>query len=152
VLDERLDISSGSHLVSTAAETPLIVFAGGAVPKARLDALASVGVEVIEDTGRDVLAVLKQLGAREIQSVLVEGGANVAGKLLDAGLVDKVSFFLAPIIIGGREAPIAIGGQGAEALADAYDLQDVEITARGRDIEVTGYPKRRVRIKEKVEK
>ena len=143
VLDERLDISPGSHLVSTAGEAPLIIFAGGAVPKARLDTLALAGVEVIEDTGRDVLAALKQLGAREIQSVLVEGGANVAGKLLDAGLVDKVSFFLAPMIIGGRDAPTAVGGQGAEALADAFDLQDVEVAPRGRDIEVTGYPKRR---------
>lgn len=143
VLDERLALSPGSHLVSTSGEAPLIVFAGGAVPKAGLEALALAGVEVIEDTGRDVLAALKQLGEREIQSVLVEGGANVAGKLLDAGLVDKVSFFLAPMIIGGRDAPTAVGGQGAEALADAFDLQDVEVTPRARDIEVTGYPKRR---------
>ena len=143
VLDERLDISPGSHLVSTAGEAPLIIFAGGAVPKARLDTLASAGVEVIEDTGRDVLAALKQLGEREIQSVLVEGGPNVAGRLLDAGLVDKVSFFLAPMIIGGRDAPTAVSGEGAEALADTFDLQHVEVAPRGRDIEVTGYPKRR---------
>ena len=143
VLDERLDISSGSNLVRTAAEAPLIVFAGGSVPKARLEALASAGVEVVEDTGRDVLTALKQLGERELQSVLVEGGANVAGRLLDAGLVDKVSFFLAPMIIGGCDAPTAVGGQGAEALADAFDLEDIELTQRGRDIEVTGYPRRR---------
>jgi diaminohydroxyphosphoribosylaminopyrimidine deaminase / 5-amino-6-(5-phosphoribosylamino)uracil reductase len=145
VLDERLDISRDSQLVRTASEAPLLVFAGGSVSKASSDALASAGVEVVEDAanGRDVLAVLKQLGEREIQSVLVEGGANVAGKLLDAGLVDKVSFFLAPMIIGGRAAPTAVGGQGAETLADAFELQDVEITPRGKDIEVTGYPKRR---------
>ncbi len=73
----------------------------------------------------------------------MEGGANVAGTLLDAGLVDKVSFFIAPMIIGGCDAPTAVGGQGAESLSHAFDLQDVEITPRGRDIEVTGYPKRR---------
>jgi diaminohydroxyphosphoribosylaminopyrimidine deaminase/5-amino-6-(5-phosphoribosylamino)uracil reductase len=145
VLDERLDISRDSQLIRTASEAPLLVFAGGSVSKASVDALASAGVEVVEDAanGRDVLTVLKQLGEREIQSVLVEGGANVAGKLLDAGLVDKVSFFLAPMIIGGRDVPSAVGGQGAETLADAFDLQDVEIIPRGRDIEVTGYPKRR---------
>ena len=59
------------------------------------------------------------------------------------GLLNKISFFLAPIIIGGGDAPTAIGGQGAKALTDAFELQDVEITQRGRDIEVTGYPKRR---------
>ena len=146
VLDERLDISPSSQLVSTAGESPLIVFAAGSISEARVDALVSAGVEVIEETGRDVLAVVKKLGEREIQSILVEGGANVAGKLFDAGLVDKASFFLAPIIIGGRDAPTAVGGEGAESLADAFDLQDVEITPRGRDIEVTGYPKRRGKI------
>jgi hypothetical protein len=47
------------------------------------------------------------------------------------------------MIIGGRDAPSAVGGQGAEALADAFDLKDVEVIPRGRDIEVTGYPNRR---------
>lgn len=146
VLDERLDISPGSQLVRTAGEAPLIIFAAASISKGRLDALASAGVEVVEDTGRDVLTALKKLGEREVQSILVEGGANVAGKLLDAGLVDKISFFLAPTIIGGREAPTAVGGEGAEHLAEALDLQDVEITPRGRDIEVTGYPQRRGKI------
>ncbi|HYJ86579.1 MAG TPA: bifunctional diaminohydroxyphosphoribosylaminopyrimidine deaminase/5-amino-6-(5-phosphoribosylamino)uracil reductase RibD [Pyrinomonadaceae bacterium] len=143
VLDERLDISPNSRLVSTATDAPLIIFSGGSVPKERLHPVVSAGVEVIEDTGRDLLVALKLLGEREIQSVLVEGGANVAGTLLDAGLVDKISFFIAPMIIGGCDAPTAVGGQGAESLSDAFDLHDVEITPRGRDIEVTGYPKRR---------
>jgi diaminohydroxyphosphoribosylaminopyrimidine deaminase/5-amino-6-(5-phosphoribosylamino)uracil reductase len=143
VLDERLDISPNSQLVSTGDDAPLIIFAGGSVPKELLHPLASAGVEVIEDTGRDLLVALNLLGEREIQSVLVEGGANVAGKLLDAGLVDKVSFFVAPMIIGGCDAPTAVGGQGAATLADAFDLQDLEITPHGRDIEVTGYPTRR---------
>jgi diaminohydroxyphosphoribosylaminopyrimidine deaminase/5-amino-6-(5-phosphoribosylamino)uracil reductase len=147
VLDERLDISPNSQLVSTRDDAPLIIFAGGSVPKERLHPLASAGVEVIEDTGRDLLVALKLLGEREIQSVLVEGGANVAGQLFDAGLVDKVSFFIAPMIIGGCDAPTAVGGQGAESLSDAFDLQDVEVTPRGRDIEVTGYPKRRGKVK-----
>jgi diaminohydroxyphosphoribosylaminopyrimidine deaminase/5-amino-6-(5-phosphoribosylamino)uracil reductase len=72
--------------------------------------------------------------------VLVEGGATIAGKLLEADLVNKVSFFLAPIIIGGCEAPSAIGGAGAERLVDALRLENIEIVRRGEDIEVTGYP------------
>jgi diaminohydroxyphosphoribosylaminopyrimidine deaminase/5-amino-6-(5-phosphoribosylamino)uracil reductase len=80
-----------------------------------------------------------------MQSLLVEGGASVAGNFLDAGLVNKVSFFIAPMIIGGREAPMAVGGHGAETLQDALELQDVEITQRGPDIEVTGYPRPKVK-------
>jgi diaminohydroxyphosphoribosylaminopyrimidine deaminase/5-amino-6-(5-phosphoribosylamino)uracil reductase len=105
--------------------------------------LESAGVEVIRDAtnGRDLTTILEELGQRSLQSVLVEGGGNVAGNFLDAGLVNKVSFFIAPLIIGGRAAPTAVGGKGAETLAEALDLQDVEISQRGRDIEVTGYPK-----------
>jgi diaminohydroxyphosphoribosylaminopyrimidine deaminase/5-amino-6-(5-phosphoribosylamino)uracil reductase len=145
VLDERLATSADSQLVRTAKEAPLIILTGGSVSADRLNALASAGVEVIEAAGdaRDMVAALKALREREIQSVLVEGGANVAGKLLDAGLADKVSFFLAPLIIGGRGAPTAVAGEGAETLADAFDLQDVEIIFRGNDIELTGYPRRR---------
>lgn len=142
VLDEELRISANSKLVATAAEAPLLIFAGRKAATAKLDLLKSSGVEVVSDeaNGRDLLAVLTELGAREIQSVLVEGGATVAGKLLEAGLVDKVSFFLAPIIIGGREAPSAIGGAGAGRLIDAWKLENIEIKRLGEDIEVTGYP------------
>ncbi|HEX8920706.1 MAG TPA: dihydrofolate reductase family protein, partial [Pyrinomonadaceae bacterium] len=89
--------------------------------------------------GYDLQSVLRELGRRAIQSVLIEGGARVAGAFLDAHLVNKVSFFVAPIIIGGRDAPSAIGGTGAEKIADAASLQDAEMIRRGRDIEVTGY-------------
>jgi diaminohydroxyphosphoribosylaminopyrimidine deaminase/5-amino-6-(5-phosphoribosylamino)uracil reductase len=142
VLDETLKMSQDSQLAATTNEAPVIVFAGNATPADRIEALRSHGVEVIGDpaNGRDMRAVLKELGSRDLQSVLVEGGAGVAGKLLDAGLVDKVTFFVAPTIIGGRDAPNAIGGEGAETLADALELQDVEIVQHGRDIEVTGYP------------
>lgn len=144
LLDEQLTIRPASRLVMTVKEAPVLVFAGGSHGSYFADELESCGIEVVRGeanaNGRDLAAVLAELGRRELQSVLIEGGASVAGDFLDAGLVNKVSFFLAPMIIGGREAPNAIGGAGAEKLVDALELQDVEITARGRDIEVTGYP------------
>ncbi len=142
LLDESLKIPVNAKLVATAGDAPLIIFAGQKVESAKLDLLRSAGVEVVCDksNGRDLHAVLSELGGRSIQSLLVEGGAGVAGKLLEAGLVNKVSFFLAPIIIGGRDAPGAIGGAGAERLADALKLHSLEIVRRGEDIEVTGYP------------
>ena len=142
VLDETLKISLDSQLVKSANESPVLIFAGDSAPS-KSEALESARVEVVRDAakGRDLLAILKELSQRSLQSVLVEGGANVAGNFLEAGLVNKVSFFIAPLIIGGREAPTAVGGKGAETLMDALELQDVEITQRGRDIEVTGYPK-----------
>jgi diaminohydroxyphosphoribosylaminopyrimidine deaminase / 5-amino-6-(5-phosphoribosylamino)uracil reductase len=77
-----------------------------------------------------------------LQSLLVEGGSAVAGEFIDARLVNKITFFIAPKIIGGTEAPSAIGGSGIETMADALELERISVTRRGDDIEVTGYPKK----------
>jgi len=142
VLDEALSISAESQLVKTIQEAPVIIFVGNSLEPSKSEAMRSRGIEVIQDAsnGRDLKLVLKELGQRLIQSVLVEGGSSLAGKLLEARLVNKVSFFIAPMIIGGGEAPTAVAGTGAETLLDALELRDVEITKRGRDLEVTGYP------------
>lgn len=145
ILDEGLNLSSSAKLVQTARESPLLVFAGTAAPATKRETLAAGGAEIVcdERNGRDFRLVLEELGRRSLQSVLVEGGANVAGAFLDAGLVDKVSFFIAPLLIGGREAPNAVGGKGAEFLRDAFELRDAAITPRGLDLEITGYPDRK---------
>lgn len=143
VLDEGLQISTESKLANTALDAPVMVFAGADADQTKATELKTKGVEVIVDksSGRDLLSILEQLGNRSLQSLFVEGGATVAGKLLDVGLVNKVTFFIAPIIIGGPEAPSAIGGNGAEKLVDALKLEEVEVVRHGTDIEVTGYPK-----------
>jgi diaminohydroxyphosphoribosylaminopyrimidine deaminase / 5-amino-6-(5-phosphoribosylamino)uracil reductase len=141
VLDEALELSTDSQLVRTADESPLLVFTGDSVPESKARALPA-SVEVIRDAsgGRNLRDVLNELGGRGIQSLLIEGGANVAGQFLDEGLVNKVSFFIAPKIIGGREAPTAVQGLGAESLAEAMELEDIQVTQRGPDVEFTGYP------------
>jgi diaminohydroxyphosphoribosylaminopyrimidine deaminase/5-amino-6-(5-phosphoribosylamino)uracil reductase len=141
VLDETLELSAESNLTRTVAESPVLVFAGAAVLESK-SAKLPAQVEVIREhgTGRSLSAVLAELGRREIQSVLVEGGANVAGQFFDEGLVNKVSFFIAPKIIGGREAPTAVQGKGAETLTESIELKDLDVTQRGTDVEFTGYP------------
>ncbi len=144
VLDESLQTDPESQLVQTANEAPVLIFTGESLETRKAEVLQSRGVDIVRSSfkGRNLLAVMEELGKRSFQSVLVEGGATVAGNLIDAGLVNKVTFFLAPMIIGGRDAPSAIGGQGAERLIDALDLVDVEVVQRGRDFEITGYPSR----------
>ena len=141
VLDDKLQISPQSNMAITATDAPVIVFAGADLDSARQAELQKQGVEVVSGSSRDPQLVLDELGKRSLQGVLVEGGANIAESFLRAGLVDKVTFFIAPRIIGGREAPGAIGGLGVERLADAIELTDVEICQRGVDYEITGYPK-----------
>jgi len=143
VLDEHLTLGPQSRLAMTANEDPVLVFAGTSASADSSRELEARGIEVFREVrGREPEAVLGQLGRNQIQSLLIEGGANVAGEFLDAGLVNKVSFFIAPKIIGGRDAPTAVAGEGAAELVDALDLLDVEIAMHGRDLEVTGYPRR----------
>lgn len=139
VLDETAELSAESQLVRTADDSPVLIFAGPSVSES---AALPPQVEVIRDSagGRKLPKLLEELGKREIQSLLVEGGAKVAGHFFDEGLVNKVSFFIAPKIIGGRDAPSAVQGKGAEKLSESIELEDVEITRRGSDVEFTGYP------------
>ena len=142
VLDDALQLGPQSVLAKTATEFPVLVFTSSHSDTRRRSELENKGVEIVSDsTGRDLQWVLAELARRSLPSVLVEGGANVAGALLQAGMVDKVTFFIAPRLIGGRGAPGAIGGLGIEHLSDAIDLEHVEISQRGDDFEITGYPK-----------
>jgi len=142
VLDNRLQIPLGSTLVATAGETPTIVVTNSR-DHAKIADLRARSVDVIELElgGRDLSGVLAEMKRREIQSVLVEGGTEIAGAFVEAKLVDKVTFLIAPLLIGGREAPAAIGGLGAASIADAVQLTDMNIIQLGGDIEITGYPK-----------
>jgi diaminohydroxyphosphoribosylaminopyrimidine deaminase/5-amino-6-(5-phosphoribosylamino)uracil reductase len=139
VLDQCLHTSPDSKLAQTTNESPVLVFSGSDAEPAVISALQSRGVEIINQQ-RELTSVLDELGRRSIQSVLVEGGATLAGLLLDEGLVNKITFFIAPMIIGGQTAPSAIGGEGVEKIADALQLEDVSVERSGRDIELTGYP------------
>jgi diaminohydroxyphosphoribosylaminopyrimidine deaminase/5-amino-6-(5-phosphoribosylamino)uracil reductase len=143
VLDRTARLSPGSRLAQTATDAPVLVFTSVRAEASAVAALESRGVEVLRQSSDelDLLFMLKELGRRSLQSVLVEGGATVAGAFLDAGLIDKVSFFIAPLIIGGCDAPAAVGGTGAQRMVDAIRLENVETTQRGRDVEITGYPK-----------
>jgi diaminohydroxyphosphoribosylaminopyrimidine deaminase/5-amino-6-(5-phosphoribosylamino)uracil reductase len=160
VLDAGLRIPPAAQIVRTASELPLIVFASqsemidsmgfpisrewGATAEARQKVLESCGVIVIRvssDGGRlNLTEVLQHLGRLSYSSVLVESGSDIAGSFIDGKLVDKMTFFIAPKIIGGRDALPAIGGQGVEHLAQVQHLKNVSFNRHGDDIEITGYP------------
>ena len=141
VLDNSLRLPKDHKLVITSHETPTIVFTSNIDP---LDTkpLTDSGVEVVPVAGgpRNLPEVLDELYRREVQSVLVEGGSEVAGAFIDARLVDKVTLIAAPIIVGGKDAPVAVGGNGVSCLNDAMRLRDISISNLDADIEITGYP------------
>jgi diaminohydroxyphosphoribosylaminopyrimidine deaminase/5-amino-6-(5-phosphoribosylamino)uracil reductase len=74
--------------------------------------------------------------------VLVEGGGTLLGGLFDQRLVDKVVAFVAPVIVGGVEAPSPVEGAGVEKVAQAMRLCGVNVEQVGQDIAITGYPQK----------
>lgn len=142
VLDNRLQIPIDCTLVASANELPTIVVTNSHDIEKKA-ALRDRGVDMIELEmgGRDLAGVLDELKKSNIQSVLVEGGTEVAGAFVDAKLVDKLTLIAAPLVIGGRNAPTAIGGVGPDTLADAFHLTDISIQTYGDDIEITAYPR-----------
>jgi diaminohydroxyphosphoribosylaminopyrimidine deaminase/5-amino-6-(5-phosphoribosylamino)uracil reductase len=84
----------------------------------------------------DVL--LRELGAKEITSVLIEGGGDILGQALDRRLIDKVQIYVAPVLTGGSS--IAFAGKGAVATSDAPRLGRIRYERIGMDLRVVGYP------------
>jgi diaminohydroxyphosphoribosylaminopyrimidine deaminase/5-amino-6-(5-phosphoribosylamino)uracil reductase len=107
------------------------------------DAGAEVAVLPASGGRVDLSELLRHLGGRDILGLLVEGGGELLGSFFDLGLVDKVQAIIAPIIIGGQEAPTAVAGRGAQRMADALRLRDVTIERLGKDVLVTGYTGRK---------
>ena len=130
-----------------AAEVPLTVVVTRAAPRTAVDALEVAGAEVVVATGANepdrVRNALVQLGAAGVTSILLEGGPHLAGAFLDAGEVDEIRLFVAPVVLGGSSARDPLEGEGAEriavgdARADARRAprvaDDVLITARMRE-------------------
>ena len=141
VFDSAARLPLGSALVRDAETAPVIVLAAEEAPADRVAALRAAGVAVDllpGDAPARVAAGIRALGARGLQSLFVEGGAGLAGALVAAGAVDRVAWFLAPMLIGGAEAPSAIGGDGAATLAQAPRLSGLGSERVGDDVLVTG--------------
>ena len=115
---------------------------GRSVTPEEARAFAQVGAEVLElpsEAGLvDLEGLLKALGEREITSVLVESGGILLGSLFDHGLVDKVIAFIAPVIIGGKEAKTAVAGKGVDRVVDSLKLQRVRVERFDQDLMVSG--------------
>jgi diaminohydroxyphosphoribosylaminopyrimidine deaminase/5-amino-6-(5-phosphoribosylamino)uracil reductase len=117
----------------------------GSDPMRRAE-LEKVGGEVLElprgAKGVDLRALFEELGKRGIVSVLIEGGGEINASALSAGLVDKLCLFMAPRIIGGREAPGVIGGEGVRLVAEAPQMRVHEVKRVGPDLMLVAYPLR----------
>jgi diaminohydroxyphosphoribosylaminopyrimidine deaminase/5-amino-6-(5-phosphoribosylamino)uracil reductase len=143
IVDTRLRTPLDSLVVSETDEAPTLVATGLGSSKSTKAKLVEQGVEVLPlplAGGRvSLAALLRRLGERDITSLLVEGGAEIHGGFFSGDLVDKVYFFFAPKIIGGKDAVPMVGGVGVASVADAPALKYVRLRRMDGDIMVEGY-------------
>jgi diaminohydroxyphosphoribosylaminopyrimidine deaminase / 5-amino-6-(5-phosphoribosylamino)uracil reductase len=141
VFDSLARLPLGAKLVRDARRIPLTVVVSRAAPRAATDALETHGVEVVVAPGENeparVRSALDQLGAAGITSILLEGGPHLAGAFLDAGEIDEVRLFLAPLVLGGRTARDPLEGEGVDAIADAVRALTLDCERVGDDILVS---------------
>jgi len=138
VFDSRARLSTDSALVNSIDEAPLIVICAPEAPSAQRDGLERAGAEVIVAPGRTprdrLEAALDQLGRREIQDLLVEGGPTLAGALFDAGEIDEIRLFVAPVLVGSAQARAVLEGEGAARIAEGARPLASSFEGVGEDI------------------
>jgi diaminohydroxyphosphoribosylaminopyrimidine deaminase/5-amino-6-(5-phosphoribosylamino)uracil reductase len=137
VFDSGARLPLGSKLLESLNEAPLIVIADEHAPSDGVGALREAGAEVLASSGDPVARItgaLAQLGERGITSLLLEGGARLAGSFLDANEVDDVRVFIAPLLAGGADAFPLAAGRGAATVAEATRALAMDWEGSGDDL------------------
>lgn len=143
ILDSRARLPLRLKVFRSPGADRTILAVTGRAPRARLARFEALGVRVIRCRSRRGEVSLKDLWRRlagmKIMSLLVEGGGQVISSVLEAGLADRAAFFISPRIIGGRDAPTPVDGEGIKRMRNAIPLSRVSVKRLGDDILVEGY-------------
>ena len=143
IIDPLAQIPLPSKVLKDASKA--IVVSTKKAPAKKIEALKKLGVRVMFPATRggriDLKDVFKVLGSENITSILIEGGGNTAAQAIEQKVVDKVTFFISPKIIGGKDAITPVEGSGIKDMKNAIRLKEVEITRFDDDIMVEGYIK-----------
>ncbi len=142
IMDSSVRLSLDSQLGRTARDVPVLVVTRGEVEGSHIQELKQEGCDFYTCEGSEhreqVYQLLLELGRRRMTNVLVEGGGELLGTLLDAGEIDEVHVFIAPKIVGGNDAT-RIGGFGVERMADALSVDSPSIEVLGNDVYFSGH-------------
>jgi diaminohydroxyphosphoribosylaminopyrimidine deaminase / 5-amino-6-(5-phosphoribosylamino)uracil reductase len=141
VFDSLARLPLDSKLVRDARRIALTVVVSRAAPRTATDALEIQGAEVVVATGENetarVRSALDQLGAAGVGSILLEGGPHLAGAFLDAGEIDEIRLFLAPLLLGGSSGRDPLEGKGVERISEALRALTCNCQSIGDDLLIT---------------
>lgn len=144
VADSRLRVPLGAQVLTEQDRQPTILLATAQAPAERRAALEARGITVLtcgDGPQVDLTLAMRQLGEREIGSILLEGGGKLSGAMLERRLLDKLVLMFAPKIIGGGQAaPMNITFDGFAKMDEAITLDRLKVEQFGPDVCLTGYP------------
>ena len=126
--------------ILTDKQAPTIIAVANSAPAEKISALKNLGAEIIfaGNSQVDLKILMQELGRREITSILLEGGGTLNFSMIRAGLVDKFYAFIAPKILGGKNALTPVEGAGFEKISDAVELENLTAEKIGADILISG--------------
>lgn len=143
ILDTRLRISEQAKVLHLASEAKTIIVTGFASSKEKKRRLRNNGIEILEmplkSEGIDLNLLMNQLGAMEMTSVLVEGGARVISGAIRSKIVDRINFFFAPKLLCSDDGVPICTGSGPELMSSAVAVKDIRIERFENDIMIEGY-------------
>ena len=143
ILDAKAEIPLKARVFHRAQKERVVYVTTPKTSAVRLNRLRKKGVKINVLSERNnhisLKQLVKKLGEMGMTSLLIEGGSGLNAAALKAGIVDKIVYFLAPMIIGGEAAPGVVGGPGIQSLKQALRLENLTVTPVGADWMVEGY-------------
>ena len=137
VFDSAARLPLKSALISSLEVAPLLVVASSTAPAEQVEALREAGADVLAadgDAEARVGAALTELGRRGVTSLMLEGGAHLAGAFLDGGHIDELRLFIAPLVLGGEGGRPLLAGADPEAIGEAKRAVAVNYERSGEDV------------------
>ncbi len=141
VVDSQLRMPTTARMLQQESAAATLI-ATTSADEEKIAALQQVGAEVLvlpsQSVQVDLLALWRELGKRDVQRLLLEGGATLAGSALKSGLIDHLMLFIAPKLIGGSAGYGIFAGEGCQKLANAVPVKDLRYESVGEDVLMTG--------------
>lgn len=142
VVDTHLRIPEEARILRLDSSAPTLVATGEQASEGKIGLLRELGAEILVlplVEGRiDLKVLMERLGARGLQSILLEGGSRLNAGAFAAGIVDRMMIYIAPKIVGGDDGRGIFAGPGIEKMADARGLTDIRLRRFGDDILIEG--------------
>lgn len=138
IVDTNLRVPIESKVITDLSTSKTIIATANNADKEKINLLKNHGVEILvcnkKNEKVDLVDLMKKLGKLNIDSILLEGGATLNYSALEANVVDKIQFYIAPKIIGGGNSKTPVGGSGIGELKDAYKIKELNTRMIDEDI------------------